>query len=87
VNGQIEILIEADDGVFLDDGERWQGLRVRYRAAGERRWAKFIVVGAPGQSLRDLLGAAIATVARSDSAGITRGAHAGEQLQLGGATA
>jgi hypothetical protein len=88
VIGQVEILIDADGGVFLDTGDRWEGLRVRYRTVGERRWAKFILVGAEGQSLRDLLDAAVAVVARSDSAGIAHPTRAScEQLQLGGAAA
>ena len=67
MTGRVEIVIEADGGVFLDGGDRWDGLRVRYRQAGTRRWARFIVVAAPGQSLRDLVSAAVAVVARSDA--------------------
>lgn len=86
MTGQVEIVIEADGGVFPESGKRWDGLVVRYRAGGTRRWAKFIVVGAPGQSLRDLVSAAIEVVGRSESKFDGR-TVAGTQLELGGATA
>jgi hypothetical protein len=87
VTGKVEIVVAADGGVFLEGGGGWQGLQVRYRSVGARRWAKFIVIGAPGQSLLDLLGAAIVVVSLADAAGI-RGTRADrEQLQLEGAAA
>jgi hypothetical protein len=87
VTGQVEILIDADGGAFLDNGEVWRGLRVSYRSVGARRWARFIVVAAPGQSLLDLLGAAIAVVARADATGIGATRARNEQLRLDSAGA
>ncbi|MFL5954814.1 MAG: hypothetical protein ACJ76I_11980 [Gaiellaceae bacterium] len=66
MNGQVEILVEAESGIALHTGN-WQGLRVRFRQAGTRTWSKFLVVGAPEQSLRDLLSAALLVVAHSDA--------------------
>jgi hypothetical protein len=79
VNGYVEIVVNAVDGTRHDDGEPWRGLLVRHRGRGSRRWSKFIVVGAAGQSLRDLLSAAIATVASTDA----RPADGEVQLELG----
>lgn len=85
--GQVEILVDAASGVLLQSGQRWQGLRVRYRPDSARRWEKFNVVGAPGQSLRDLLTAAIFVVSRTGPAGdglpATLAIDAGEQLDFG----
>jgi hypothetical protein len=87
VTGQVEIQVEADGGVIVETGERWDGLLIRYRAAGGRRWAKFIVVASPGQSLRDLLVAAIAVVERADAHFDGRAVQGSIQLELGGAVA
>jgi hypothetical protein len=67
VTGQVEMLIDGVDGTVLGTGAKFEGLRVRYRQAGTRRWSKFIVVRAPGQSLLDLLVAAIAVVSHVDA--------------------
>lgn len=86
VTGDVEILIEAADGVTLGTGERWQGLRVSYGQQDAQPVGEFLVVGCEGQSLRDLLTGAIAAVSRSEAGIITAGvtvADAGEQLDLG----
>jgi hypothetical protein len=87
VTGKVEILIDAADGAFLETDERWNGLRVRYRELGTRgAWSKFIVVASDGQSLRDLLIAAIAVVQLSDWP-FEGGALVGMQLDLESVTA
>jgi hypothetical protein len=81
----VEILVESDGGVFLNSGEAWQGLRVRYRFAPARRYEKFIVVASPGQTLCDLLGVLLTIVANDDGTGFDRRravAGANKQLQL-----
>lgn len=35
---------EGDSGFFLDSGEGWRGVRVRYRQPPTKRWSKFIIV-------------------------------------------
>jgi hypothetical protein len=65
--GEVEILIQAAHGV--DDGTGpWEGLLVSYRHAGGT-WARVKVVGVPGQTLRDLLSAALLVVAHSGARG------------------
>lgn len=64
MNGQVEIQLQAVDGVHHLSGEAWRGLLVRCRPVGGRRWpVRFIVIGADGQSLLDLIVAAV-TVAQ-----------------------
>lgn len=83
VKRRVEIVVCADRGVFLDSGESWMGLCVRYRFAPARRWQKFLVVASPGQTLRDLLGVLLTIVGSDDGTGFrhaVRGAN--EQLRL-----
>ena len=35
---------EPDSGVYLATGESWEGVRVKYRRIGVRRWTRFIIV-------------------------------------------
>lgn len=84
VNPQVEIEITGDHGVTVALGggpsRPWFGVRVRYRAAGARRWSKFIVEAPAGQSLRLAVLVAIAVVGMNDE---QRGQlRRGEQLQL-----
>jgi hypothetical protein len=87
VNARVEILVDATSGVPIESGQHWEGLRVRYRQEGVRRWEKFIAVGAPGQSLRDLLFASIFVVSRANQPGgglpATLTIDTQEQLDLG----
>lgn len=85
--GSVEILIEGAGGTSIDTDASWSGLRVRYRQVGSRSWSKFIAVGQPGQSLLDLLGAAIAVVSLVDPPKGGRAIVPGTQLELGSATA
>lgn len=83
MNGQVEIQLQAAEGTHHVTGEPWRGLLVRCRPVGSRRPVRFIVVGADGQSLLDLIVAAVTVVNRHADApgGETK------QLELGSAAA
>jgi hypothetical protein len=64
VTRQVEIRFEPDSGFAHADGasSTWIGLRVRYRFPPERRWAKFLISHQPGQTLLDVIDAAILVI-------------------------
>jgi hypothetical protein len=49
----LEFHCKADSGFRLSTGEPWEGLRVRWRRLGERRWHSFLL-DSPGVSLDEL---------------------------------
>jgi hypothetical protein len=70
VTGQVEIEIVGDCGFTIDrrTGETspWQGVRVRHRPVGVRRWSKFLVEAPAGQTLLETIAVAIAVVNLDD---------------------
>jgi hypothetical protein len=66
VTRQVEIEISGESGVTLGFAggcsEPWEGVRVRHRDVGTRRWSKFLVQAPPGQTLRETIAVAIAVV-------------------------
>jgi len=41
---------EPDSGFFVGSGETWNGVRVKYRKVGARKWTRFVIVH-PADSL------------------------------------
>lgn len=52
---ELEYRTEPDSGVNLTTGERWSGIRVHYRRAGERRWSRFLLSVSDGSEPDDAM--------------------------------
>ena len=63
---EVEVRITGESRETFDPATgasgSWEGVRVRYRFTGDRRWREFLLTAQPGQGLRHVLEAAVHVV-------------------------